>query len=53
MGRRRVEKMDKVMNEYKHHKLHSGSRSGPVVKSRNQAIAIALSEQRSANASIT
>lgn len=35
-----------VMHEFGHHVLHSGSRSGPVVTNRKQAIAIALSEQR-------
>jgi len=39
-------KVEKVMHEYKEHKLHSGSKKGPVVKSRKQAIAIALSEAR-------
>lgn len=39
-------KVHKVMHEFKHHTLHSGSKKGPVVKSRKQAIAIALSEQR-------
>jgi hypothetical protein len=39
-------KMQKVMHEYKHGKLHSGSKKGPKVKSRKQAIAIALSEAR-------
>lgn len=34
------------MKEFKEHKLHSGSKKGPVVKSRAQAVAIALSEQR-------
>jgi hypothetical protein len=37
-------KVGKVMGEYKAGKLHSGSKKGPVVKSRDQAIAIALSE---------
>ena len=37
-------KIGKVMGEYKSGKLHSGSKSGPVVKSRKQAIAIAMSE---------
>ena len=37
-------KIGKVMHEYKTGELHSGSKSGPVVKSRKQAIAIALSE---------
>jgi hypothetical protein len=34
------------MREYKKGKLHSGSKKGPKVKSRKQAIAIALSEAR-------
>lgn len=37
-------KVEKVMKEYKSGKLHSGSKKGPQVKSRKQAIAIALSE---------
>lgn len=37
-------KVGKVMGEYKSGELHSGSKSGPVVKSRKQALAIALSE---------
>jgi hypothetical protein len=37
-------KVAKVMNEFKKGKLHSGSKKGPVVKKRKQAIAIALSE---------
>ena len=36
-------KVGKVMREFKAGKLHSGKK-GPVVKSRKQAIAIALSE---------
>ena len=36
-------KVGKVMREYKEGTLHSGKK-GPVVKSRKQAIAIALSE---------
>lgn len=36
-------KVGKIMREYKEGTLHSG-KSGPVVKSRKQAIAIALSE---------
>lgn len=39
-------KVKKVMHEYKHGTLHSGSKSGPVVKSHKQAVAIALSEAR-------
>lgn len=41
-------KVEKVMYEYKEGKLHSGSKKGPEVKSRKQAIAIALSEARKA-----
>ncbi len=41
-------KVKKVMHEYKHGELHSGSKSGPVVKSRDQAIAIAISEAKKA-----
>ena len=37
-------KIGKVMHEYKVGELHSGSKSGPLVKSRRQAVAIALSE---------
>lgn len=37
-------KVKKVMHEFKAGKLHSGSKKGPVVKNRKQAIAIALSE---------
>ena len=36
-------KVGKVMREYKAGTLHSGKK-GPVVKSRKQAVAIALSE---------
>ena len=35
-----------VLNEYAQGALHSGSSTGPVVKSRKQALAIAMSEQR-------
>lgn len=37
-----AKKIEKVMGEYKSGKLHSGSKKGPVVKSRDQAVAIAL-----------
>lgn len=36
------------MGEFKRGTLHSGSKKGPAVKSRKQAVAIALSEQRRA-----
>ena len=45
-------KIAKVMGEYKRGELHSGSKKGPKVKSRDQAIAIALSEARKAGAKI-
>jgi hypothetical protein len=35
-----------VMHEFKHGELHSGSKTGPKVTNRKQAIAIGLSEQR-------
>ena len=38
-----MKKTQKVMHEYKAGTLHSG-KGGPVVKSRKQAVAIALSE---------
>jgi hypothetical protein len=37
-------KVHKVMDEYKRGVLHSGSKTGPKVKNRKQAIAIAMSE---------
>jgi hypothetical protein len=43
-------KVQKVMGEYKRGTLHSGSKKGPKVSSRKQAVAIALSEQRRAKA---
>lgn len=42
-------KVGKVMGEFKAGDLHSGSKSGPVVKNRQQAIAIGLSEGRKAS----
>ena len=38
--------IEKTMHEFKMGTLHSGSKQGPKVKSRAQAIAIALSQQR-------
>lgn len=49
MARRERGKVEKVMHEFKHGELHSGSKKGPKVKSRKQAIAIGMSEQRKAN----
>ena len=45
-------KIEKVMHEFKHRELHSGSKKGPKVKSRKQAVAIAISEARKAGANI-
>lgn len=36
------------MHKFKHGGLHSGSKHGPEVKNRKQAIAIMLSEKRAA-----
>lgn len=41
-----AKKIAKVMREFKTGKLHSGSKKGPTVKSKKQAIAIALSEAK-------
>lgn len=41
-------KIEKTLHEFKHGLLHSGSKHGPKVKSRKQAIAIALSQARKA-----
>jgi hypothetical protein len=46
MAKKSKGKVGKVMHEYKHGELHSGSKKGPVVKKRKQAIAIGLSEAR-------
>jgi uncharacterized metal-binding protein len=43
-------KVEKVMGEYKRGTLHSG-KGGPVVKKRDQAVAIAMSEARRRNGS--
>ena len=37
----------KVMSKFKRGKLHTGSKKGPKVKSRKQAIAIMMAEKRS------
>lgn len=39
-------KVEKVMHEFKEGELHSGSKKGPKVTNRKQAVAIALSEAR-------
>ena len=45
-------KVKKVMSEFKHGTLHSGSKHGPLVENPAQAKAIALSEARKAGAKI-
>lgn len=45
-------KVEKVMREFKEGTLKSGSKRGPKVKSRKQAVAIALSEARHSGAKI-
>jgi hypothetical protein len=48
-GPGRSAKFHKVMREFKEGKLHSGSKHGPVVTSREQALAIAFAEERKSN----
>jgi hypothetical protein len=43
---------DKAMKEFKAGTLHSGSKKGPKVTNRKQAIAIMLSENRKAGESV-
>ncbi len=42
--RKEKSKVKKVMEEFKENKLHSGSKKGPLVKDKSQALAISLSE---------
>lgn len=42
-------KVSKVMDEYEKGALHSGSKKGPKVSDKKQALAIALSEARKAS----
>lgn len=44
--KKQKKKVKKVMKEFSEGKLHSGSKKGPEVKGRKQAIAIALSEAK-------
>jgi hypothetical protein len=50
--KRKEKKVSKVMHEFEEGKLHSGSKKGPVVADKKQAIAIGLSEARKAGAKI-
>lgn len=43
---KKQKKIGKVMSEFKHGELHSGSKKGPKVSNPKQAIAIAMSESR-------
>jgi hypothetical protein len=43
---KRKGKVEKVMKEFKAGNLHSGSKKGPEVTNRKQAVAIAMSEAR-------
>jgi len=45
-------KIEKVMHEFKEGVLHSGSKKGPKVSNRKQAVAIAISEARKAGAKV-
>ena len=42
--KKQTAKIGKVMHEFKVGTLNTGSKKGPIVKSRKQAIAIALSQ---------
>ena len=44
MATKKMTKVGKVMKEWKEGTLHSGSKTGKVVKSQKQAVAIAMSE---------
>ena len=44
MAKKRSNKVAETMHEFKHGTLHSGSKKGPKVKSRKQAVAIALKQ---------
>jgi hypothetical protein len=46
MSDKGAKKVEKVMGEFKAGELHSGSKTGPMVKNPKQAVAIALSEAR-------
>ena len=52
VGPRGKGKVSKVMREFSAGKLHSGSKKGPTVTKKKQAVAIALSEARKSGAKI-
>lgn len=45
-------KIETVLHEFKEGDLHSGSKKGPKVTNRKQAVAIAISEARKSGAKI-
>ena len=53
MHKKKPIKVKKVIEEFKKGELHSGSKKGPVVKDRKQAIAIGLSEARKAGEKVS
>ena len=44
--KKKTDKISKVMHEFKEGDLHSGSKKGPKVTNKRQAVAIALAESR-------
>lgn len=44
--KRKEKKIKKVMEEFSEGKLHSGSKKGPIVKDKAQALAIGYSEAK-------
>ena len=44
--KKKEKKIEKVMKEYAKGELHSGSKKGPVVKNKAQALAIGYSEAK-------
>jgi hypothetical protein len=42
--KKQTAKIGKIMHEYKAGTLNTGSKTGPIVKSKKQAVAIALSQ---------
>lgn len=52
VGPKGAAKISQTMKEFKEGTLHSGSKQGPDVSSRKQAVAIALSQARKAGADI-
>lgn len=53
MQKKKPMKVKKVMEEFKEGDLHSGSKKGPIVRNRKQAIAIGLSEARKAGEKVS